>query len=83
MKKPRPNQVNVTFDEVTRKRIESCVEKYHKRDKSLIVYEIVTTYIGMYEAAEDARLGTLIEQGARGKEPAPATLTGRRARKSA
>jgi len=83
MKKPRPNQVNVTFDEVTRKRIETCVEKYHKRDKALVVYEIVNTYIGMYEAAEEARLGTLVEQGARGKESAPATMVGRRARKSA
>lgn len=83
MAKPRPNQVNVTFDEITRKRIEACVEKYRKRDKALVVYEIVNTYIGMYEAAEEVRLGTLVEQGARGKEFAPATITGRRARKSA
>jgi hypothetical protein len=83
MAKPRPNVVTTTFDEMTRKRIEACVEKYRKRDKALVVYEIVTTYIGMYEAAEEARLGALIEQGARGKELAPATSTDRRARKSA
>lgn len=83
MTKPRPNVVTTTFDEITRKRIEACVERYRKRDKALVVYEIVNTYIGMYEAAEDARLGTLVEQGARGKESAPATVTARRARKSA
>jgi hypothetical protein len=83
MAKPRPNVVTTTFDEITRKRIEGCVEKYRKRDKALVVYEIVSTYIGMYEDAENARLGTLIEQGARGKAPAPATITARRARKSA
>mgnify|MGYP003575266391 CR=1 FL=1 len=83
MKKPRPNQVNVTFDEVTRKRIEGCVNRYRKRDKALVVYEIVNQYIGMYEQAEEAKIGTLVEQGAMGKETAPATLSSRRARKSA
>jgi hypothetical protein len=83
MAKPRPNVVTTTFDEHTRKRIETCVQKYHKRDKALVVYEIVSTYIGMYEEAENARLETLVEQGARGKVQAPSTLTGRRARKSA
>ena len=83
MAKQRPNQVHVTLDEVTRKRVERCVERYHKRDKALVVYEIVNTYIGMYEQAEEARLGTLVEQGALGKESAPASMVGRRARKSA
>lgn len=82
MKKPRLNQVNITFDEMTRKRIEGCVERYRKRDKALVVYEIVNQYIGMYEQAEDAKLGTLVEQGALGKASAPATM-GRRARKTA
>jgi len=83
MKKPRPNQVNVTFDEVTRKRIEACVEKYRKRDKALVVYEIINQYIGMYEEAEEAKRVRQIEQGALGKESAPATTVARRARKSA
>ena len=83
MAKPRPNAVSVTFDEFTRKRIEACVERYHKRDKALVVYEIVNMYIGMYEQAEEARVGTLVEQGALGKETAPATMVRRRARKSA
>jgi hypothetical protein len=83
MTKQRPNQVNVTFDEVTRKRVERCVERYRKRDKALVVYEIVNQYIGMYEQAEEAKFVTLMEQGALGKESAPATTTARRARKSA
>lgn len=83
MKKPRPNQVNVTLDEVTRKRIEGCVERYRKRDKALVVYEIVNQYIGMYEQAEEVKLAALIEQGALGKESAPAIISSRRARKSA
>lgn len=83
MAKQRPNQVNVTFDEVTRKRIERCVDKYRKRDKALVVYEIVNQYIGMYEEAEEAKFGTLVEQGAMGKQPAPVTAVVRRARKSA
>lgn len=86
MKKPRPNQVNVTLDEVTRKRVEGCVERYRKRDKALVVYEIVNQYIGMYEQAEEVKLGALIEQGALGKASAPARIeqtASRRARKSA
>ena len=83
MAKQRLNQVNTTFDEVTRKRIERCVERYRKRDKALVVYEIVNQYIGMYEEAEEAKFGTLVEQGALGKETAPASMAGRRARKSA
>lgn len=83
MAKQRPNQVNVTLDEITRKRIERCVDKYRKRDKALVIYEIVNQYIGMYEQAEEAKFGTLVEQGALGKEFAPATMAGRRARKSA
>lgn len=82
MKKTKRNQVSVTFDESTFKRIETCLERYNKRDKALVVYEIVTTYIGMYERVENGRLADFVEQGALGKAPAPA-MAGRRARKSA
>lgn len=80
--KRRP-QVGVTFDEETFSRIESCMSRYKKRDMALVVFEIVKTYIGKYEEAEDSKLETLAEQGVLGKAPAPATVEGRRARKSA
>lgn len=83
MAKPRPNQVNVTLDEITRKRIEDCVNRYRKRDTALVVYEIVNQYIGLYEQAEEAKLTTLSEQGVLGKEHAPLTQASRRARKTA
>lgn len=83
MTKSRENQVNVTLKPDTRKRIESFMARYYKRDKAQVVWEIVEQYIDKYEEAEEGKFQRLHAQGVLGKESAPATMAGRRARKSA
>lgn len=83
MPRDKRNQVNATVGDEIYNRILAAVERYGKKDKSRVAAEIIETYIGLYEAAEEAALAVRIEQqSVLGKAPAPAT-TSRRARKVA
>lgn len=56
------NQTNVRLDADRLTRLDQAVARYGKSDRATIFRELFDRYMGLYEAAEDARLRVVQQQ---------------------